>query len=248
MQLAQELGWKLGDHVSFVSRNFQGPLELDVRGIFRSSREGFANRVLYLHLEYLNESMPLERRERTSIVSAKIRDPEHGARIAKAIDIRFDDQGVRTFSMEDKALNAAITGRFSAILQAMNLVSLLTLFVVLLISINTMVMCARERTQEFATLRALGFGRRQIGVLLLGESSILGFAGSFVALLLSFPVVERGVSRFAEETMSLPPLRVHWGDAIGMLLIGTAIGAGAAYVSVRHTFKRSVVDALRYAD
>jgi putative ABC transport system permease protein len=247
-QLAEELGWKLGDHVSFVSRNFQGPLELDIRGIFRSSREGFANRVLYLHLEYLNESMPLERRERASIVAAKIKNPEHGARIAKAIDIRFDDQGVRTFTMEDKALNAAITGRFSAILQAMNLVSLLTLFVVLLILVNTMVMCARERTQEFATLRAIGFGKRQIGALLLIEAGILGLLGSCAAVLLSFPVVERWVSRFAQDTMSLQPLRIHWVDAMGMLLIGTAIGVAAAYVSVRHTFKRSVVDALRYAD
>jgi putative ABC transport system permease protein len=247
-QLAEELGWKLNDHVSFASRNFDGLLELYIRGIFRSNREGFARRGIYFHLEYLNESMPPERREKISIVSAKIKDPKLGARIAKAIDIHFDDREARTFTMEDKALNAAITGRFSAILQAMNLVSVLTLFVVLLILINTMVMCARERTQEFATLRALGFGKRQIGALLLVEASLLGCAGGVIALLLSFPVVERGVSRFAEETMSLPPLHIHVGDAVLMLLLGTALGAGAACLSVRHTFKLRVVDALRYVN
>lgn len=247
-QLAEELGWKLNDRIAFASRNFDGLLELHIRGIFRSNREGFAQRDLYFHLEYLNESMPLERRERTSIVAAKIKDPKLGARIAKAIDIKFDDREARTFTMEDKALNAAITGRFSAILQTMNLVSVLTLFVVLLILVNTMVMCARERTQEFATLRALGFGKRAIGALLVAEASLLGCIGGVAALLLSFPVVERGVSRFAEETMSLPPLRIHLADAALMLLLGTVLGAGAAYLSVRHTFKLKVVDALRYVN
>jgi putative ABC transport system permease protein len=243
--LAKEFGWKLNDRVPFITSQLDAPIELNIRGIFRSNREGFAHRVLYMHLEYLNDSLPLERREKTSIVAAKIKNPDQGARIARAIDIFFDDQDVRTFTMEDKALNAAVTGRFSAILKAMNVVSVLALGVVLLILVNTMVMSARERTRELATLRAIGFSNAKLGALLTAEAGLLGFSGGCAALLLSFPIVERWVSRFAEETMSLPPLRIHSLDAAGMLVVGTLIGVGAAYLSVRRTFALKVVDALR---
>lgn len=247
-ELARELGWKLNDHVSFKSHRFKQPIELDIRAIFRSGREGFARRVLYLHLDYLNQSLPNDDRERTSIVAAEIEDPAQGARLSKSIDVHFDDQDVRTTTMEDKALNAAVTGRFSAILRAMNVVSLLTLGVVLLILVNTMVMCARERTQEFAMLRAIGFGRREIGFLLGAEAASMGLGGSAVALLLALPVVERWVSRFAEKTMSLPPLTIHLDDAAGMVAIAAAIGVLAAYLSIRRTFQLPLMDALRHVD
>lgn len=162
--------------------------------------------------------------------------------------MHFDDQDVRTATMEDKALNAAVTGRFSAILRAMNVVSLLTLGVILLILVNTMVMCARERTQEFAMMRAMGFGRRQIGFLLGAEAACMGLAGSAVALLLALPVVEGWVSRFAEKTMSLPPLQIRLDDAAGMVAIAAAMGVLAAYLSIRRTFELPLMDALRHVD
>ncbi len=244
-QLAKELGWKLGDRVAFLGR-YDQPVELVIRGIFRSKREGFAHRVLYMHLEYLNETLPVAQRDLVSIVAARVTHPEQSARIARSIDGRFDEHDMRTFTMEDKALNAAITGRFSAILKALNVVSLLTLGVVLLILLNTMVMSARERTQEFATLRALGFGKRHVALLLIAEASALAFASSCLALLLAFPVVERGVSHFAQETMALPPLRIHANDAATLLCIGALIALLAAYIPVRRTFALRLTDALRY--
>lgn len=246
--LAAELGWKIGDRVPFVSRDFPNPLELTIRAIFRSNREGFAHRVLYFHIEYLNQAMPPDKRERANIVAAKIHDPAQGARLAKAIDIHFDDQEFRTFTMEDKALNAAITGRFTAILKAMNVVSLLTLTVVLLILLNTMVMSARERAQEFAAMRAIGFGRREIGLLLATEAAILGLCGSGAALLMSFPVVENWVSDFAGKTMYLPPLHIHLIDALTTLAFGTLLGLASASLSIRRTFELGLADALRHVD
>lgn len=246
--LAKEFGWKLGDRAPFVSRHFSNPIELTIRGIFSSNREGFAHRTLYFHLEYLNQVLPLEQRERASIVAAKINDPALGASLAKAIDLHFDDGEARTLTMEDKALNAAITGRFSAILRAMNVVSLLTLAVVLLILLNTMVMSARERTQELATLRALGFGRRQIGLLLATEAAVLGACGGLLALASSFPVIERWVSAFASETLFLPPLHIHALDAVATVAVGLLIGLGSAILSIRRTFQLELAGALRYLD
>jgi putative ABC transport system permease protein len=48
---------------------------------------------------------------------------------------------------------------FGAILNAMDLASVLILGIVLLILGNTIAMGARERTGEYGIMRAIGFGR-----------------------------------------------------------------------------------------
>jgi ABC-type antimicrobial peptide transport system permease subunit len=97
-------------------------------------------------------------------------------------------------------------------------------------------------------MRAIGFGRRQIGVLLGTEAAILGLCGSGAALLLSFPVVESWVSDFAGKTMYLPPLHIHLIDALTTLSFGTLLGLASASLSIRRTFELKLADALRHVD
>ena len=46
--LAKQLGWKLGDRVVFESRQYPGKWEANVSAIFRSTREGFGERMRIL--------------------------------------------------------------------------------------------------------------------------------------------------------------------------------------------------------
>lgn len=247
-QLAEEFGWKAGDRVLFHSRQYPGQWELTVSAIFRSTRHGFANRAIYFHWEYLNEVIPLTNRDRIALVSAQIRDPNQGARLAQAIDIHFDDQHDRTLSQEDKALTAAFTGQFSAILEAMNFVSWLILAVVLLILGNTVAMSVRERTREYGTLRALGFSPKHLASLVVGEATAIGLCGGLLALPVSYPLIQNAFSRFFEETMALPPLEVPPAAATAAVVIGALLGLLAAAVSARQVARQVVVDALRSVD
>lgn len=247
-RLAEEFGWKVGDRVVFESHEFRVKLELTISAIYESSRHGFAKRTVYFHYEYLNESIPKKLRDRMSLFAAQIRDPNQGARIAKAIDFHFDDQRDRTFSQEDKALNAALTGQFAAILQAMNVVSWLILGVVALILGNTVTMSVRERVREYGILRAIGFGPGHVAALIAAETTAIGFAGGALALPIAYPLLEGGVSRFFEETMFLPPLAVPSTDALATVALGALLGFGAAFLAAREIAKRDVIDALRTVD
>lgn len=246
-ELADEFGWKLNDHVQFTSRQFRNTLELNISGIFRSKRQGFASRVIYMNLGYLNEVVPVARRDLASFIAVQISAPDQGARIAREIDSRFDDSEVRTFTMEDKALNAMLTGRFAAVLEAMNVVSLLVLAIVLMVLGNAVAMSVRERTQEYATLAALGFRPRQIGLLVIGEAAALGFGGGLIALPIAYPLIERGVSKFLRDAMALPPLSIRVSDALVTVAFGTVLGAIAAYLSIRRVMRQEVVALLRHA-
>ena len=162
--LARELGWSLGDTLHLTDKRTSRDLELTVVGIYRSTRKGFANRTLWFHWEYYDElSAPAERGQVTT-VTATVSDPERVSSVAHAIDVAFDSRARPTFSQPDQALRAALVGRFGALLAALQLVSWLILGIVLLIVANAVAISTRERTREYALLRAIGFLPRHLWV------------------------------------------------------------------------------------
>jgi len=246
-ELAREFGWKVGDAVRFESV-FGASFDLNVSCVFKSTRYGFARKVIWFHGEYFNEAVTGDARERISLVSARIADPRQGARIARAIDAHFDDADDRTFSQEDKALTASSTGRFAAILEALELVSVLVLGVVALILGNTMAMSVRERENQYGTLRAIGFRPQHIAGIVLAEAGVIGLAGGALSLAVSYPLLERGVSRYFEQLLDLPPLELSLANAAGAVVFSLLLGLIATSLPAYRLSRRGVVEAMRHID
>jgi putative ABC transport system permease protein len=238
VELANELGWKVGDIVHFKHGSFPSDVVLTVAGIFESSRKGFARRAIYFHWEYLNELLPPPEQDRVNIVVSEIVDPRQGARIAKAIDILFDQGDNQTLSQEDQAVNAQLVGQFGAILSALDFVSIMILGIIMLVLANTLAMTVRERRKEYGTLRALGFVRKHVVAFIVGEAALLG-------LLLSYPLVGQAASRYLEESMRLPPLHISAESALLAIFIGALLGAIAGAVPAFQLLRVRVVDSLR---
>jgi hypothetical protein len=104
------------------------------------------------------------------------------------LPLRYTDQirelpGVRrayanqALSLEDRVAAQANMGNFSAITTALDVVSYLILAVVMSIVGNTLAMNVRERTHEYGVMRAIGFGSRQLGLLVLAEAALFGLLG-----------------------------------------------------------------------
>ncbi len=99
--------------------------------------------------------------------------------------------------------------------------------------LNTMAMAVFERTKEIGLLRALGWKRRRVVILLLGEAAALGLLG-FVAGALLAMVGIKGMmlsptSRGHTSTRNLPPLSFLIG-----LLMGLGLSVlGGAYPALR---------------
>jgi len=245
-ELADEFGWKLGDTVHLTATSYGTDWEFHVSAVYQSSRHGFAHRDVWLHWDYLNESLPKGERDRIYIVSAEILEPSQGAEIAKAIDMHFDSGDVQTFSQEDQAMNASLVARFGAILDALDFMSVLVLAIVMLIVGNTMAMGVRERTQEYGVLRAIGFGPADVRTLVLAEAALLGLAGALLGVGLGYPLVEMPISRALETSMNFAPLEVPLDAAFVAALAGVVLGFGAAYVPAAQAGRLGVVEALRH--
>lgn len=243
--LAKERGWKLGDRVVFESRLFPGKWELTIRCLFRSLREGFGERTVWLHYSHFNRTLPKDEQDRASWIVAQVSVPNTGGRVAEAIDAHFDSAQHQTLSLEDRVAAQANMGNFSAILRALDVVSYLVLAVVMSIVGNTLAMNVRERTHEFGVMRAIGFAPRQLGLLVLAEGALLGVLGAAIGVGLSYPLFENLVSRALRDAMSFPPIVIHQRVAWLAAALGVGLSVLAAAVPTYRVAQLRVTDALR---
>ncbi|HKO93087.1 MAG TPA: ABC transporter permease, partial [Polyangiaceae bacterium] len=193
--LAKEQGWKLGDRVVFDSRVFPGKWELTIACLFRSLREGYGERTVWLHYSYFNRALPKDQQDQVNWIVAQSSEPNQVGRLAEAIDAHFDAAPNQTLSLPDRVAAQANLGNFSAILTALDVVSYLILAVVMSIVGNTLAMNVRERTHEYGVMRAIGFGAHQLGLLVLAEAALLGLLGAAIGVGLSYPLFEGLLSR-----------------------------------------------------
>jgi putative ABC transport system permease protein len=243
--LAAEQGWKIGDRVVFDSRMYPGTWELTILCIFRSLREGFGERTVWLHYNYFNRTLPKDQQDRVSWIVAQTSETNQGGRIAQAIDAHFDAAPTRTLSLEDRVAAQANLGGFSAILTALDVVSYLILAVVMSIVGNTLAMNVRERSHEYGVMRAIGFGARQLGLLVLGEAALLGLLGAAIGLGLSYPLFENVVSHALQDAMNFPPIVIHRRVAWLAVALGIGLSVLAAAMPIYRVAQLRVTDALR---
>jgi putative ABC transport system permease protein len=245
--LARKLGWKVGDKVTLLGTIYPGNWEFHISGIYQATRRSMDRSSFYFHWDYLNESLPVERRDQIGWVVSRVGSASEAAGTTVAIDKKFDDRDIQTISMSERALNNSFMGMLATILQALDIVSVVILFIMALILGNTIAMGVRERQNELAVLRAIGFQPPHLSALVLGEAAFVGLVSGGLGVLLSYPLIQQGLGRFIEENMGamfpyfrIAPLTV--GLALGLSMLLAVLGAiGPALRAARV----NPIDALR---
>jgi len=249
--LAKKLGWKVGDTVTLQGSIYPGDWQFQIEGIYGSTRKVVDRSSFFFHWDYLNDSLPegSPQRDRIGWVTTRIRDPLQAGAISQAIDRAFDEQEIQTLTMSERAMNLSFLGMVSAVLKAIDLVSLVILFIMMLILGNTIAMSTRERTREFGVLRAIGFLPHHIALSVLIESIVIGGLGGGLGLVLSYPLVERGMGRFIEENMGsfFPYFRISEGTAAAALILALLLGLVAGVLPALRAARLNVIDSLRRA-
>jgi putative ABC transport system permease protein len=245
--LAQKLGWKVGDRVKLISQIFPGDWEFDVVGIYKATRKSVDRSQFIFHWAYYNEGLPPRQRDQVGWIVSRVKDPAGAADLAVAVDKVFEDKDTQTLSQSERAFNLSFLGMFSAVLRAIDIVSVVILVIMGLVLGNTIAMGVRERTHEYGTLRAIGFLPRHVAVFVMGEAIVIGLLGGGLGLLLSYPIVEKGMGRFIEENMGayFPYFRIDTTAAVTALALSLALATLAAIVPAMRASQLRVVDALR---
>ncbi|XYH95366.1 ABC transporter permease [Sorangium sp. So ce1128] len=242
-----EKGVKVGDTVTLEGSIYPGPWQFNISGIYTATRKSMDRSQFIFHYDYLNESIPEKQRDQIGWMTARIDDPSRSAEISAAIDKIFDEKDVQTATMSERAMNLSFMAMMSAVLTALNVVSIIILLIMMMILGNTIAMGVRERTREYGVLRALGFEPKHVRIFIIGEAATVGLLAGLVGLAIAYPIVDLGMGRWLEENMGgmFPYFRIDPATMVIAVLLSMGLSLAASLIPAHRASKLSVTDALR---
>lgn len=188
--LAEKYGWKLGDRITLTGDIFPGEWELNIRAIYTSSSKMFDVRTLFFHWTMLNDRRVEYKRNQVGLIVIHVSDPSQSAAVASAVDELFANSPWETRTESEKAFQLSFLSMSSALISAIQIVSGVILLILMLILGNTMAMATRERTTEYAVMRAIGYRPKHIIAFVLVEGFLVAATGALLGIGLATPVLK----------------------------------------------------------
>ena len=244
--LADRFGFKVGDRIPIQATIYRKPdgsplWEFTVSGIYEGAEQGTDTSNLYFRYDYLNEGMG----GRLGIVGwyiLKIADPARAAEVGSRVDTLFANSQAETKTQTEKAFAQSFADQVGNVGAIVRWVLTAVFFIMLMVTGNTMAQAVRERTNELAVLKTLGFSRPLVLGLVLAESCAIAVLGGGLGLLLAvgvIPVLGNALKAFL-PVFFLPPEDL----VLGVVLI-LVFGLAAGSIPAAQAMRLRIVEALR---
>ena len=244
-QLADQYGFKVGDVIPLRGSIYTGDWQFVVRGIFDGVDDTKITRHMLFHWTYLNEWLvqrPPRRPNQVGVFIVGIDVPERAAAVSRAVDAQFENSVAETLTETETAFQLSFVSMSNEIIAAIRLVSYVVILIILAVMANTMAMSARERTAEYATLKALGFGPGFVALLIFGESLALSVMGGGAGLWLT-PYAAAGFKQAVGGIF--PVFAVSQATVIAQGGCALVVGIVAAIVPAVQASRVRIVEGLR---
>jgi putative ABC transport system permease protein len=171
-------GFTPGQRITLKSPIYNQSVEFIIRGVCTGGDE----KTLFFHHDYINELLPDWAKDQVSMVSIMANSADDVPRIAQAVDSVFANSDAPTKTETEKEFALSFQTMMGGVKTFMYAIMAAITFSVLLVMGNTMAMTVRERTKEVGTLKAIGFQRRTIAFLFLGEALIVACVGAAIGI------------------------------------------------------------------
>jgi putative ABC transport system permease protein len=244
-KLAAKYGWKIGDTVTLKGTIYTGNWDLTLRGIYRGRDNTVDETQFLFQWDYLNETV---RKKMPSMANQvgfymiEVKRPELSTEVALAVDKTFRNSLAETLTETEKAFNQGFIAMSQAIVMAIQMVSFVIIIIIMVVVANTMAMTTRERIGDYAIMKTMGFGAREIAVLIFGESLVITMIGCVIGIILTFPAAKAfghnlatffPVFNVAKETLYLD------------VLAAVVIACVAAIIPTRSAVRIRIAEGLR---
>ena len=239
--LAKRFGWKVGDRIPIKGTFLPGTWEFNLDGIYHGTRTGDDESQFWFQWDLFEEKVPDRFKGQVGWYTVKIDKPDEALRIAKAIDAEFANSPYETRTDTEKAFAAGWVKQFGNIQFLIMTIGGVVFFTLLLITGNTMAIAVRERVNELAVLKAIGYSDGFVLTLVLIESILIAGIGGGVGILLA-----KGFTLLGDPTHGLLPLFYLPKEAIlAGLGAALAVGVASGIIPAIGAMRLRVVDALR---
>ncbi len=244
-QLADQYGFKVGDVLPLRGTIYPGNWEFVVRGIFDSPDPAKITRQMLFHWNYLNETLrkvTVRRADQVGVFIVGIERIDDAAAVSTNIDGVFRNSLAETLTETEQAFQLGFVALSDQIIAAIRLVSYVVILIILAVMANTMAMSARERTSEYATLKALGFGPAFLAMLIFGESMMIAAIGGGIGIALTGPAA----AAFKQAVGGIFPIFTVSSTTVSLqLACAVAVGFVAALVPALRASRVRIVEGLR---
>jgi putative ABC transport system permease protein len=251
--LAARFGWKPGDRVTLESAVFpndpEAPWTFTIRGVYTTAAQSMDRSTMLVRWDYVDERLPHWGKGHVGWIISRADSPANAAKVAAAIDAVLEGGEAPTSSQDEGSFRASVLGAAATLLGALDALSASTLALLALVLANTIAMGARERTREYAVLRAIGFRPWHVGGLIVAEGVLLGVAGATGGVLGARVLLDAGFARWLEErTLTFfPYVRLGLPLALAAVAAGALAGGAAAAIPGWRASRLSTADAMRRA-
>jgi putative ABC transport system permease protein len=180
--MAEELGVKVGDEVSILTRtvNFSPYLLVyKVRAIYHSRIGTLDKNMLYITLRDAEDLLNLPNAANEVLIM--IKDSEKSYEVASIIEKNLEEAGLKNSIVALPWQEQKGMGKMLRLTDSVMLIILIIISVVAGLTIlNTMLMSVFERSHEIGMIRALGMKKSSVMYLVIAEALVLAFFASFI--------------------------------------------------------------------
>ena len=240
-KLAQRFGWKIGDHVPLKAPGYLGggSWDFNLRAIYRGTRPQDDEGQLWLQHKYFYERAPSYWQGIVGWYIVRVEDPGTALAVARAIDLEFANSASETRTQTESAFAAAFMKQMGNIEFLIMAIGSVVFFTLLLVTGNTMAIAVRERTNELAVLKAVGYSDGFVLGLVLAESMLIAVVGGAVGLWFA-----RGMAS-QDITGGILPMYLSGATLAAGVAVALGTGLLAGLLPAVSAMRLSVVDALR---
>ncbi len=239
----KKYNWKLGDRITLLGDIYPIDLNLVILAAYKAPQED----AVYFHWNYIDQALP--NRRGIGMYWLKTDSVQTVNRLTRDVDLFFENTPFPTKTESEKEFMNGFLSMLGNIKLLINSMGTIMIIVILLIASNTMSMSARERVTEIAVLRCLGFQKRTILWMILGESVVLSLMGGCLGLLLSYIAIPS----FRNFLLATPGPLQTWGPFVTLypqtLVLAFSItfllGVMAGFIPAILSANRSIVEGLR---
>lgn len=194
--LADRFGWQVGDSVPITAtiwtrQGGERSWEFDIVGIYDGAEKGTDTTQFLFRYDYFDEARAFGQ-GLVGWYTVRIDDPDRAAEISAAIDDEFANSQAETKAEPEGAFVQGFANQIGDVGFILMSIVAAVFFTILLVAGNTMAYAVRERTNELAVLKAVGFTDAGVLGLVLGESLAMTAIGGGLGLGLAWLMVSAG--------------------------------------------------------
>jgi putative ABC transport system permease protein len=175
---------------------------------------------------------------------ARVASAEVIAHASQAIDDRFASSDNPTRTQTEAAFAQMFSDMLGNVQAYIRNIGLAVVFSLSLVAANAMAMSMRERTTEIAVLKAIGFSRRRVLVMILGEACSITLLGGLLGIAIGCSCLEL-LHQLSSQFVPFSVLELLGPWVLYLLATAAGIGLASGIVPAVRAAQLSVIDGLR---